>query len=91
MIWDLTSQRAVADVCEAEGTHILAIDPQGRRAVLSTRESGVAIYRLDREKDCEPPLAEALDKEAAMIAAWNTAGDQLVLVTLSQRVVSVST
>jgi hypothetical protein len=91
VIWDLTSQRAVADVCEAEGTHILAIDPQGRRAVLSTRESGVAICRLDREKECEQPLAEALDHEAATIAAWNTAGDQLVLVTLSQRVVSVST
>lgn len=87
VVWDLKTESTIVDVAAAEGTHLLAIDARGTRAVLSTRESKVAIHRLDRDRHA----VIQLDGEPATVAAWSPAGDKLMLITMSQRLVIVAT
>lgn len=91
VVWELGTGRVAVDLGAAEGTHLLAIDPEGHRAVLTTREHGVAIHSLVSDNGVDAKLNDALDQEPIIAAAWSPDGNQLALVTLSQRIVLVET
>lgn len=89
VVWDLQAHCVAVDICASERTHVLAVDPTGRHIAVSTRAEGPAIYSLEEDRRCVARLDAALAQEPVALAAWSPAGDELAVVTLSQRVVLV--